>query len=71
MEVAAQISITSFWFNYNEHKLITVGALTVIWSLWLCRNDKVFTDKNYYLMQVIYICTAILFVVCVAESGEL
>jgi hypothetical protein len=25
--------------------LIRVGALAVIWSLWLCRNDKVFNDK--------------------------
>jgi hypothetical protein len=37
-----------------------VGAIAVIWSLWLCRNDKVFNDKNYSLLQVIYRCTAIL-----------
>ena len=37
--------------------LIRVGALAVIWSLWLCRNDKVFNDKNPSLMQVIYRCT--------------
>jgi hypothetical protein len=23
-----------------------VGAIDFIWSLWLCRNDKVFDDKN-------------------------
>jgi hypothetical protein len=40
--------------------LIRVGALAVIWSLWLCRNDKVFNDKNYSLLQVIYRCTSIL-----------
>jgi hypothetical protein len=37
-----------------------VGALVVIWSLWLCINDKVFNDKNYSLLQVIYRCTTIL-----------
>jgi hypothetical protein len=37
-----------------------VGALAVIWSLWLCRNDKVFNDKNSSLMQVIYRSTAML-----------
>jgi hypothetical protein len=40
--------------------LIRVGALAVIWSLWLCRNDKVFNDKNYSLLQVIYRCTSTL-----------
>jgi hypothetical protein len=36
--------------------LIRMGALAVIWSLWLCRNDKGFNDKNYSLLQVIYRC---------------
>jgi hypothetical protein len=40
--------------------LIRVGALAVTWSLWLCRNDKVFNDKNCSLLQVIYRCTGIL-----------
>ena len=40
--------------------LIRVGAIAVIWSLWLCRNDKVFNDKNSSVMQVIYRCTATL-----------
>jgi hypothetical protein len=40
--------------------LIRVGALAIIWSLWLCRNDKVFNDKNCSLLQVIYRCTRIL-----------
>jgi hypothetical protein len=40
--------------------LIRMGALTVIWSLWLYRNDKIFNDKNYSLLQVIYRCTGIL-----------
>jgi hypothetical protein len=33
--------------------LIRVGALAVIWALWLCRNDKIFNDKYYSLLQVI------------------
>ena len=37
-----------------------VGAIAVIWSLCLCRNDKVFNDKNASLMQVIYRYTATL-----------
>jgi hypothetical protein len=40
--------------------LISVGALAVIWALWLCRNDKIFNDKNCSLLQVIYRCTGIL-----------
>jgi hypothetical protein len=37
--------------------LIRVGVLAVIWTLWLCRNDKIFNNKNYSLLQVIYRCT--------------
>jgi hypothetical protein len=40
--------------------LLRVGAIAVIWSLWLCRNDKVFYDKNCSILQVIYRCTATL-----------
>jgi hypothetical protein len=29
-------------------------ASTFIWSLWLCRNDKVFNDKKSSMLQVIY-----------------
>jgi hypothetical protein len=31
-----------------------VGAIAYIWSLWLCRNDKVFNDKKCSILQVIY-----------------
>jgi hypothetical protein len=51
------------WLNGVDNRfklLIRVGAIAVIWSLWLCRNDKVFNDKNSSLMQVIYRCTALL-----------
>jgi hypothetical protein len=34
--------------------LIRVEALAVIWSLWLCVNDKKINDKNCSLLQVIY-----------------
>jgi hypothetical protein len=37
-----------------------MGAIAVIWSLWLCRNDKVFNDKNSSLLQVVYRATALL-----------
>ena len=40
--------------------LIRVGAYALLWSLWLCRNDKVFNDKSTSLMQVIYRCTGTL-----------
>jgi hypothetical protein len=32
---------------------IRAGAIDVIWSLWLCSNEKVLNDKNYSLMQII------------------
>ena len=37
--------------------LIRVGAYALIWSLWLCRNDLVFNDKNASPLQVIFRCT--------------
>src|SRR3954466_14193502 len=40
--------------------ILRVGALAVIWSLWLCRNDKIFSDKNFTCLQVLYRCTGIL-----------
>ena len=49
------------WLNGVDPRfklLVRVGAIAVIWSLWLCRNDKVFNDKNASFMQVIYRCTA-------------
>jgi hypothetical protein len=41
------------WLNGVDPRfkiLIRVGAIAVIWSLWLCRNDKVFNDKNASLL---------------------
>jgi hypothetical protein len=46
--------------NYKYIILLRVGAIALIWSLWLCRNDKVFDNKNSSLLQVIYRCTGTL-----------
>jgi hypothetical protein len=43
--------------DYKYRILLRVGAMALIWSLWLCRNDKVFYNKNSSLLQVIYRCT--------------
>jgi hypothetical protein len=51
------------WLHGIDKKLrtvIRVGAIAVIWSLWLSRNDKVFNDKDVSHMQVLYRCTNIL-----------
>ena len=45
------------WLHGIDHKyiiLLRVGAIVIIWSLWLCRNDIVFNNKNFSLLQVIY-----------------
>jgi hypothetical protein len=31
--------------DYKYKILLRVGAMALIWSLWLCRNDKVFNEK--------------------------
>jgi hypothetical protein len=51
------------WLNGIENRFekhIRVGAIVFIWSLWLCKNDKVFNDKNSSILQVIYIATGTL-----------
>jgi hypothetical protein len=48
------------WLHGIDYKfliLLRVEAMALIWSLWLCRNNKVFNHKNYSLLQVIYRCT--------------
>jgi hypothetical protein len=45
------------WLNGIDNRFkkhIRVGAIAFIWSLWLCRNDKVFNDKSSSILQVIY-----------------
>jgi hypothetical protein len=44
--------------NYKYRILLRVGAIALIWSLWLCRNDKVFNNKYSSLLPVIYRCTS-------------
>jgi len=45
------------WLNgiSKHHKsLIMVGVAAMCWSIWLCRNDAVFENKQSYFLQVIY-----------------
>jgi hypothetical protein len=45
------------WVHGIDYKYMThlrVGAMALLWSLWLCRNDKVFNNKSSSLLQVIY-----------------
>jgi hypothetical protein len=46
--------------DYKYSILLRLGAMTLIWSLWLYRNNKVFNNKNTSLLQVIYRCTGTL-----------
>jgi hypothetical protein len=42
------------WLNgidYRFKKHNRVEAIAFIWSLWLCRNDKVFNDKKSSILQ--------------------
>jgi hypothetical protein len=45
------------WLNGIDNRFkkhIRVEAIAFIWSLWLCRNDIVFNNKNSSILQVIY-----------------
>jgi hypothetical protein len=45
-------NIFDSWKHSVDNKfriLIRVGPLTIIWSFWLFRNDKVFYDKIHHL----------------------
>jgi hypothetical protein len=49
-------NIIGNWIRGIDHMfimLVRVGAMAIIWSLWLCGNIKVFNDKNTSLLQVI------------------
>jgi hypothetical protein len=53
-------NILGNWLHGTGHRFrkhIRVGVIAVIWSMWICRYDKVFNDKNSYILQVIYRCT--------------
>jgi hypothetical protein len=45
------------WLNGIDNRFkkhIRVGVIAFIWSLWLCRNDKVFNGINSSILQDIY-----------------
>jgi hypothetical protein len=53
-------NILENWLNGVDDRFknhIRVGAIVIMWSMWLCRNDKVFSNKTSSLLQVIYWCT--------------
>src|SRR4051812_28800428 len=54
------INVFSHWLHGKYRTLFRVGALAIIWSLWLCRNDKIFNNIMSSPLQVIYRATAIL-----------
>jgi hypothetical protein len=44
--------------DHGFKTFIRVRTVGIIWSLWLCRNNKVFNDKHSSLLPFIYRCTA-------------
>jgi hypothetical protein len=36
--------------DYMYMTLLRMGAMALVWSLWLCRNDKVFNNKSSSLL---------------------
>lgn len=49
------------WGIDNKYRiLIRVGALPLIWSLWLCRNGLVSSGKMFSPLQAIYRCISLL-----------
>jgi hypothetical protein len=50
--------------------LIRVGVFAVIWSLWLCRNDKVFNDIFFSLVGNLQMYQYAPFVVTSSADGE-
>ena len=47
--------------NVFVRTVIRVGAIAVIGSLWLSRNDNIFNNEDISHMQVLYRCTSILY----------
>jgi hypothetical protein len=48
-----------------------VGALAIIWSLWLYRNDKIFNDKYSSHASFLPVCNFAPFMVVSSTFGEL
>jgi hypothetical protein len=66
------VNIFGNYLNGMGHRfkrLIRVGTIVVIWLIWLCRNDKVFNDKNSSFMQFIYRCSYAMFMVVSPKCG--
>ena len=50
-------NIFGHWLDGISNRLKTLiraGAYALLWSLWLCRNDLIFNNKNASLFQVIF-----------------
>jgi hypothetical protein len=57
------VNLFGNWLNGVDvrfKRLIRMGAIAIIWSLWLYRNDKIFNNISSSFLQVIYRCTALL-----------
>jgi hypothetical protein len=50
--------------------LIRVGALGVIWSVWLCKNDKFLNDKLFYYACYLPVHNFAPFMVIFITCGE-
>jgi hypothetical protein len=62
------VNIFGNWLHGIDYKymiLLRVGAMSLIWSLWLCRNDKVFNivkfGKIINLYQTYFLTLILLF----------
>ena len=56
--------------NNTLRKHIWVGAIDLLWSLWLCRNDRVFNAKFSSSIQVIFSCAHYLREWSILQSPE-
>src|SRR4051812_33142524 len=57
------VNVFGNWINEIEDKyetLFRVGALAIIWSLWLCRNETILNNVISSPLQVIYRATVVL-----------
>ena len=65
----------NWWHDIDnrDRKHLRVGAIALLWSLWLRRNDRVFNAKCSSPMEVIYIslCSLSPGVVYSSETGTL
>ena len=65
-------NIFSNWLHGIDNTFrnrLRVGAIALLWSLWLCRNDRVFNAKLSSPMHVIFLCSLSPGVVYSSASG--